>query len=102
MPASPIRSMDPRTTPSRTWPSSAACPNDFHYYVFPNLIFNIFDQIAYLSQAMTLEPGDLIFTGTPGGVGQSMKPPQFLKVGDTVRVEIDRLGAIEAKMKAEA
>jgi 2-keto-4-pentenoate hydratase/2-oxohepta-3-ene-1,7-dioic acid hydratase in catechol pathway len=67
-----------------------------------NLIFNIYDQIAYLSQAMTLEPGDLIFTGTPGGVGQSMKPPQFLKAGDTVRVEIDKLGAIEAKMKPEA
>jgi 2-keto-4-pentenoate hydratase/2-oxohepta-3-ene-1,7-dioic acid hydratase in catechol pathway len=66
-----------------------------------NLIFNVYDQIVYLSQAMTLQPGDLIFTGTPGGVGQSMKPPQFLKVGDTVRVEIDKLGAIEAKMKAE-
>ncbi len=67
-----------------------------------NLIFNVYDQIAYLSQAMTLSPGDLIFTGTPGGVGQSMKPPQFLKAGDTVRVEIDKLGAIEAKMRPEA
>ncbi|MEI9886262.1 MAG: fumarylacetoacetate hydrolase family protein [Rhizomicrobium sp.] len=66
-----------------------------------NLVFNCFDQIAYLSQAMTLEPGDMVFTGTPGGVGQSMKPPQFLKVGDTVRVEIDRIGAIEAKLEAE-
>ncbi|HEV2649746.1 MAG TPA: fumarylacetoacetate hydrolase family protein, partial [Rhizomicrobium sp.] len=66
-----------------------------------NLIFNVYDQIVYLSQAMTLQPGDLIFTGTPGGVGQSMKPPQFLKAGDTVRVEIDKLGAIEAKMTAE-
>ncbi|HXC55395.1 MAG TPA: fumarylacetoacetate hydrolase family protein [Rhizomicrobium sp.] len=66
-----------------------------------NLVFNCFDQIAYLSQAMTLEPGDMVFTGTPGGVGQSMKPPQFLKPGDTVRVEIDRIGAIEAKMIAE-
>ena len=67
-----------------------------------NLVFNCFDQIAYLSQAMTLEPGDMVFTGTPGGVGQSMKPPQFLKVGDTVRIEIDKIGAIEAKMVAEA
>ncbi len=66
-----------------------------------NLVFNCFDQIAYLSEAMTLEPGDMIFTGTPGGVGQSMKPPQFLKAGDTVRVEIDKIGAIEAKMVAE-
>lgn len=66
-----------------------------------NLVFNCFDQIAYLSQAMTLNPGDMIFTGTPGGVGQSMKPPQFLKVGDTVRIEIDKIGGIEAKMIAE-
>lgn len=66
-----------------------------------NLVFNCFDQIAYLSEAMTLEPGDMVFTGTPGGVGQSMKPPQFLKAGDTVRVEIDKIGAIEAKMVPE-
>ena len=66
-----------------------------------NLVFNCFDQVAYLSEAMTLEPGDIIFTGTPGGVGQSMKPPQFLKVGDKVRIEIDKLGHIEADMIAE-
>ena len=50
-----------------------------------NLVFNVFDQIAYLSQAMTLMPGDMIFTGTPGGVGMAMKPPSFLKAGDVVR-----------------
>ena len=66
-----------------------------------HLVFNCFDQIAYLSQAMTLNPGDMVFTGTPGGVGQSMKPPQFLKAGDTVRVEIDKIGALEAKMVPE-
>jgi 2-keto-4-pentenoate hydratase/2-oxohepta-3-ene-1,7-dioic acid hydratase in catechol pathway len=67
-----------------------------------NLVFDCFDQVAYLSQAMTLEPGDIVFTGTPGGVGQSMKPPQFLKAGDRVRIEIDKLGALEAQMVAEA
>jgi len=67
-----------------------------------HLIFNVFDQIAHLSQAMTLEPGDLIFTGTPGGVGLAMKPPQWLKPGDRVRVEIDQIGAIEAAMRPEA
>lgn len=66
-----------------------------------HLLFNIFDQIAHLSKAMTLEPGDLIFTGTPGGVGAAMKPPQFLKAGDLVAVEIDRIGAIEARMVPE-
>jgi ureidoglycolate lyase len=65
-----------------------------------HLVFDVFDQIAHLSQAMTLEPGDAIFTGTPGGVGIAMKPPAALKDGDVVRVEIDRLGALEARMKA--
>lgn len=67
-----------------------------------HLVFNIWEQIAHLSQAMTLEPGDLIFTGTPGGVGAAMDPRTFLKAGDTVRCEIDRLGAIEAVMADEA
>ena len=66
-----------------------------------NLVFNVFDQIALLSQAMTLEPGDMIFTGTPGGVGFAAKPPRFLKPGDVVRVEIDRIGALEATMVQE-
>lgn len=65
------------------------------------LVFNIWDQIEHLSQAMTLEPGDLIFTGTPGGVGAAMDPRQFLKAGDVVRCEIEGLGAIEAKLIAE-
>jgi 2-keto-4-pentenoate hydratase/2-oxohepta-3-ene-1,7-dioic acid hydratase in catechol pathway len=66
-----------------------------------NLVFNVYDQIEHLSRAMTLEPGDLIFTGTPGGVGLAMRPPQWLKAGDRVRVEIDRIGAIEAVMRPE-
>jgi ureidoglycolate lyase len=66
-----------------------------------NLVFDVFDQIAYLSQAMTLMPGDMIFTGTPGGVGMAMKPPSFLKAGDVVRIEIDRIGALEATMRPE-
>jgi 2-keto-4-pentenoate hydratase/2-oxohepta-3-ene-1,7-dioic acid hydratase in catechol pathway len=66
-----------------------------------HLVFNVYDQIAHLSKAMTLEPGDLIFTGTPGGVGAAMKPPKFLKAGDVVRIEIDKLGAIEGTMKPE-
>ena len=61
-----------------------------------NLIFSVWDQIAHVSKVMTLEPGDLIFTGTPGGVAMGMNPPKFLKPGDKVRTEIDRLGVIEA------
>jgi 2-keto-4-pentenoate hydratase/2-oxohepta-3-ene-1,7-dioic acid hydratase in catechol pathway len=66
------------------------------------LVFNVFQQIEHLTQAMTLAPGDIIFTGTPGGVGAAMKPPQFLKAGDTVRVEIDGIGALENPVAAEA
>ncbi|HEX8902912.1 fumarylacetoacetate hydrolase family protein [Vitreimonas sp.] len=63
-----------------------------------HLVFDIWDQIEHLSYAMTLEPGDLIFTGTPGGVGAAMDPRKFLNAGDVVRCEIDKLGAIEATL----
>lgn len=66
-----------------------------------HLVFNIWDQIAELSQVMTLKPGDIIFTGTPGGVGMAMKPPAFLRPGDVMRCEIEGLGAIENKVVAE-
>lgn len=66
------------------------------------LVFNVFQQIEHLTQAMTLAPGDILFTGTPGGVGGAMKPPQFLKAGDTVRVEIDGIGSLENPVVAEA
>jgi len=67
-----------------------------------NLVFDVHDQIALVSQAVTLMPGDAIFTGTPGGVGFAAKPPRYLKAGDVVRVEIARIGAIEARMVDEA
>lgn len=60
-----------------------------------HLVFDVWDQIEHLSQAMTLEAGDLIFTGTPGGIGAAMKPMRFLAAGDVVRIEIEGLGAIE-------
>jgi 2-keto-4-pentenoate hydratase/2-oxohepta-3-ene-1,7-dioic acid hydratase in catechol pathway len=66
-----------------------------------NLVFNCFDQIAHLTQAFTLEPGDVVFTGTPSGVGAAMKPPVWLKPGDVVRVEIDKLGALENRVVQE-
>jgi 2,4-didehydro-3-deoxy-L-rhamnonate hydrolase len=56
------------------------------------MVFGVFELIRYLSQFMTLEPGDLISTGTPPGVGLGMKPPQFLKAGDIVELEIAGLG----------
>jgi len=62
------------------------------------MIANLWDQIAYLSTAFTLEPGDLIATGTPEGVGVGMEPPRFLQPGDVVRCEIDGIGAIENRV----
>lgn len=66
-----------------------------------HLVFNIWSQIEHLSVGMTLEPGDCLFTGTPGGVGAAMDPRQFLQPGDIVRCEIDGLGHIEGTMVAE-
>jgi len=65
------------------------------------LIFGVPALVAYLSTAFTLEPGDIVFTGTPAGVGFTRKPPEFLKAGDTVRVEIDGLGVLENPVVAE-
>jgi 2-keto-4-pentenoate hydratase/2-oxohepta-3-ene-1,7-dioic acid hydratase in catechol pathway len=65
-----------------------------------HLIFNTYQQVAHLSQAMSLEPGDLIFTGTCGGVGAARKPPVWLVAGDIVRIEIESLGAIENQVVA--
>jgi ureidoglycolate lyase len=66
-----------------------------------HLVFDVWAQIEHLSQAMTLEPGDLIFTGTPGGIGAAMTPRRFLKAGDRVRVEIEGLGALDNPCAAE-
>ncbi len=57
-------------------------------------IFRIDQLIAYLSQVCTLQPGDLIFTGTPPGVGAARKPPVFLKPGDVAEVEIEGIGVL--------
>ncbi len=59
------------------------------------LIFGIPELVAYLSTAFTLEPGDVVFTGTPSGVGVARRPREFLKPGDTVRIEIEGLGKLE-------
>ena len=66
-----------------------------------HLVFNIWQQVAHLSAGMTLEPGDVLFTGTPGGIGAAMDPRKFLKPGDVVRCEVDKIGHIEGTMVAE-
>jgi acylpyruvate hydrolase len=65
-----------------------------------DLIFGIDELIDFLAQTHSLRPGDLILTGTPDGVGMALDPPRFLQAGDTIRIEIDGLGAIEHAVAA--
>ena len=58
------------------------------------MIFNCYEMIAYLSQAMTLEPGDVIATGTPSGVGVKMQPRGYMKPGQVVTIEIENIGKL--------
>ena len=60
-----------------------------------DMIFSIANILSYLSRFMTLEPGDIIATGTPAGVGHFRSPPVYLQPGDVVRLEIDRIGVLE-------
>jgi len=67
-----------------------------------HLIFNIPTLIEYLSSVFTLEPGDIISTGTPAGVGFGRKPPRWLKAGDSVTIEVEGLGQLTNPVVAEA
>jgi 2-keto-4-pentenoate hydratase/2-oxohepta-3-ene-1,7-dioic acid hydratase in catechol pathway len=65
------------------------------------MIFDVAETIALLSQCLTLEPGDVISMGTPAGVGQARTPPVWMKPGDTIEVEIDRIGILRNTIIAE-
>jgi 2-keto-4-pentenoate hydratase/2-oxohepta-3-ene-1,7-dioic acid hydratase in catechol pathway len=60
-----------------------------------DMVFSVAELVAYCSAQFTLEPGDVITTGTPAGVGDARRPAAHLRPGDTVRIEIEGLGAIE-------
>jgi 2-keto-4-pentenoate hydratase/2-oxohepta-3-ene-1,7-dioic acid hydratase in catechol pathway len=66
-----------------------------------HLIFDLPALVETLSTAFTLEPGDVVATGTPSGVGAAMDPPRFLEPGSTVRIEIERVGVLENPVVAE-
>jgi 2-keto-4-pentenoate hydratase/2-oxohepta-3-ene-1,7-dioic acid hydratase in catechol pathway len=66
-----------------------------------DLIFSVVDLIEYLSRGLTLEPGDVIATGTPGGVGDSRSPPRYLRDGDLVEIYIEGVGTLRNPVRAE-
>ena len=65
-----------------------------------NMVFGVAEIVAFVSQAITLDPGDLIATGTPAGVGAFRKPPVFMKPGDEITIEIDGVGALTNPVRA--
>lgn len=67
-----------------------------------DLIFPVEDLVAYLSAGVTLEPGDVIATGTPGGVGDSRQPPRYLRDGDVVEVSVDGVGTLRNGVRLES
>jgi len=105
-----------RTSPVGPWivtPDEIPDPHDLGLKTWVNdelrqdartsqLLFNCWEMIAELSTAFTLEVGDILATGSPAGVGAAMKPPRFLKAGDRVRMEIEKIGAIENLVIPEA
>jgi len=88
---------DPHNLQLETWVDNERrqCANS------GQMIFNCYEMIAYLSQAMTLEPGDVIATGTPAGVGVKMQPRGYLKAGQTVRIEIEKIGCLSNPVQEE-
>ncbi len=66
-----------------------------------DMIFNVPTLIEFLSGSTTLLPGTVILTGTPQGVGAARKPPVFLRAGDTVTIEIEKIGALSNPVVAE-
>jgi len=83
--------LDPHTLRIRTWVNGDLrqdAPTG-------DMLWNCWQQIETLSAACTLEPGDIIATGTPAGVGAAHQPPRWLRAGDRVRVEVEGIGAIE-------
>ena len=82
--------LNPHALNLKTWVDNELRQNSNTCY----MMFNCYEMIAYLSQAMTLEVGDVVTTGTPSGVGVKMKPRGYLKAGQTVKIEIEGIGTL--------
>jgi len=88
---------DPHSLELRTWVNGELRQHSNT----KELIFDCFTLIEHLSTSFTLEPGDVVATGTPSGVGIAMKPPKLLVAGDSMRIAIDGLGELENQVIAE-
>ena len=82
----------------RTWVNSEARQNG----TTKNMVFSVNEIVHHMSRVMTLEPCDIIATGTPSGVGMAMKPQKWLRHGDVVRIEIEGIGVLENIVKEES
>jgi acylpyruvate hydrolase len=67
-----------------------------------DLVFSIRTLVKILSECMTLQPGDVVVTGTPSGVGYARKPPVWMKAGDTVEIEVEGIGKLVNTIQNEA
>ncbi len=88
---------DPQGLSIRTWVNGELMQDG----TTANMVFSVAELIAFISTSFTLEPGDVITTGTPAGVGVGRTPPVFLRPGDTVRVTIEGVGTIEHPVVGE-
>jgi 2-keto-4-pentenoate hydratase/2-oxohepta-3-ene-1,7-dioic acid hydratase in catechol pathway len=88
---------DPERLSVRTWVNGELRQNGNT----SDFIYTLGQMLEELTTVMTLEPGDILTTGSPGGVGAAMVPPRYLKIGDSIRIDIEGLGAIENKVVAE-
>lgn len=66
-----------------------------------NMMFPVAETLVYLTQGMTLEPGDLVLTGTPSGVGHARRPPAWMRAGDVVEIEIEKVGVLRNPIEDE-
>jgi acylpyruvate hydrolase len=64
-----------------------------------DFLWNVTEALCIIAECMTLEPGDVIITGTPAGVGYARTPPVFMKAGDTIEIEVERVGLLRNVVK---
>ncbi|HEV7801804.1 MAG TPA: fumarylacetoacetate hydrolase family protein, partial [Burkholderiales bacterium] len=67
-----------------------------------NMMFPLVETLVYLTQGITLEPGDILVTGTPSGVGHARKPPVWMKAGDVIEIDIQDVGVLRNRIEDEA